>query len=117
MATPGGQGSVNSGNNLVGQYTEGSQGAIKLTRVGYASISTSIGGASVDHSHTLPANTGTISANHNHTVTVTGTSGAMSANATHSHTVTVTGTSGATGSGTAFSILPPYFALAYIMKS
>jgi microcystin-dependent protein len=78
---------------------------------------TGTGGASVDHSHTLPANTGTISANHTHTVSVTGTSGAMSANSTHTHTVTVTGTSGATGSGTAFSILPPYFALAYIMKS
>ena len=117
MATPGGQGSVNSGNNLVGQYTEGSQGPISLTRVGYASISTVIGSASVDHSHTYSGTTSDISANHTHTVSVSGTSGAMSANSTHSHTVTVTGTSGATGSGTAFSILPPYYALAYIMKS
>jgi len=41
MATPGGQGSVNSGNNLVGQYTEGSQGEVKLTRAAGA------------HSHTI----------------------------------------------------------------
>jgi microcystin-dependent protein len=45
------------------------------------------------------------------------TSGGMNSNTTHDHTVTVTGTSGATGSGTAFGILPPYYALAYIMKS
>lgn len=32
IATPGGQGSVNAGNNLVGQYTEGSQSTVKLTR-------------------------------------------------------------------------------------
>lgn len=87
---------------------------------------------SADHTHSVSGNTGGISANHthsftsgamnsnnthNHTVTVTGTSGAMSANATHNHTVTVTGTSGATGSGSAFNILPPYYALAYIMKA
>jgi microcystin-dependent protein len=61
--------------------------------------------------------TGTQSTDINHTHFVSGTTGGMSANTTHTHTVTVTGTSGATGSGTAFSILPPYFALAFIMKS
>jgi microcystin-dependent protein len=34
----------------------------------------------------------------------------------HTHSLSVTGTSGATGSGTSFSILNPYYALAYIMK-
>ena len=55
-------------------------------------------GVNIDHSHNF-------------------TSGGMNSNTTHDHTVTVTGTSGATGSGTAFSILPTYYALAYIMKS
>jgi len=129
MATPGGQGSVNAGNNLLGQHTEGSQGEVKLTRVGNASITTSIGNASADHNHTysgttsgISANhthtvtTGGVSADHNHTVTVTGTSGAMSANAVHNHTVTVSGTSGSVGGGLAHENRPPYFALAYIMK-
>lgn len=80
-------------------------------------ISVTNGNASADHTHTYSGTTSDISASHTHTVTVTGTSGAMSANATHSHTVTVTGTSGATGSGTSFSNLPPYYALAYIMKA
>jgi microcystin-dependent protein len=80
-------------------------------------ISVSNGNASVDHTHTYSGTTSDISAGHTHTVSVSGTSGAMSANATHSHTVTVTGTSGATGSGTSFSNLPPYYALAYIMKA
>ena len=70
-----------------------------------------------NHNHNYSGTTSDISANHTHTVTVTGTSGAMNSNQNHSHTVTVTGTSGATGSGTAFSILPPYYALAYIMKA
>lgn len=52
-----------------------------------------------------------------HTHSVAGDTGYMNSNNTHNHTVTVSGTSGATGSGTAFGILPPYYALAYIMKS
>jgi hypothetical protein len=58
-----------------------------------------------------------VSNDHNHTFSFSGNSGAMNTNQAHTHTVTVTGTSGATGSGTAFSILPPYYALAFIMKS
>jgi hypothetical protein len=54
---------------------------------------------------------------HTHSFSFSGNSGAMNTNQAHTHTVTVTGTSGATGSGTAFSILPPYYALAFIMKS
>jgi microcystin-dependent protein len=50
---------------------------------------------------------------HTHSITT----GSMNSNTTHTHTVTVTGTSGATGSGAAFTNLPPYYALAYIMKS
>lgn len=93
-----------------------------LVLIGSTNTSTSttgitLGNASSDHSHNYSGTTSNISANHTHNVTVTGTSGAMSANATHTHTVTVTGTSGATGSGTAFNNLPPYYALAYIMKA
>jgi microcystin-dependent protein len=60
-------------------------------------ISVSNGDASVDHNHTYSGTTSNISVN-------------------HTHSVTVTGTSGATGSATAFGTLPPYYALAYIMK-
>ena len=63
-----------------------------------AATGITLGNASVDHTHTYSGTTSNISAN-------------------HTHNVTVTGTSGATGSGTAFSILPPYYALAYIIKS
>lgn len=38
-------------------------------------------------------------------------------NAAADHTHTFSGTSSSVGSGTAFSILPPYYALAYIMKT
>jgi len=69
----------------------------------------------INHGHDYSGNTGfsNQSINHAHTFT----SGTMNSNTTHTHTVTVTGTSGATGSGTAFSNLPPYYALAYIMKA
>jgi hypothetical protein len=72
-------------------------------------------GTSNDHNHTVSGDTGFMNGNVNHSHSFT--SGTMNSNTTHTHTVTVTGTSGATGSGTAFGILPPYYALAYIMKS
>jgi microcystin-dependent protein len=49
-----------------------------------------------------------------HTHTYSGTTSAVSGD--HTHTVTVTGTSGSAGSGAAFTNLPPYYALAYIMR-
>lgn len=60
-------------------------------------VTTSLGNASVDHTHTVSGTTG-------------------SGGGSHTHTFSVSGTTGSTGSGTAFSILPPYYALAYIMK-
>jgi microcystin-dependent protein len=51
----------------------------------------------------------------NHGHSYSGTTSDISAN--HTHTFSFSGTSGATGSGTAFSNLPPYYALAYIMKA
>jgi microcystin-dependent protein len=62
------------------------------------------------HNHTVT--TGGVSADHNHTYS--GTTAGVSSD--HTHTFSFSGTSGSTGSGSAFSILPPYLALAYIMK-
>jgi microcystin-dependent protein len=62
-------------------------------------ISVSIGNANADHSHTYSGTTSTVSADHNHTVTVSGTTG------------------NGTGGGLAHENRPPYFALAYIMKT
>lgn len=52
---------------------------------------------------------------HSVSMTVSGTTAGMSAN--HTHSVTVTGTSGSTGGGLAHENRPPYYALAYIMKT
>jgi len=76
-------------------FASGSQHQINFNASHDHTITT--GGTSVNHTHTYSGTTSDISANHN-------------------HAVTVTGTSGATGSGTAFNILNPYYALAYIMK-
>jgi microcystin-dependent protein len=76
-------------------------------------VSPTTSDVSADHNHGFGTNTVDI----NHTHFVSGNSFGMNSNTTHTHTVTVTGTSGATGSGTAFSNLPPYYALAYIMKA
>jgi microcystin-dependent protein len=56
------------------------------------------------------------STNIDHTHSFSATSGNMSANTTHSHSFSLSGNTGSTGSGTAFDNLPPYYALAYIMK-
>lgn len=59
------------------------------------------------HSHSLTIGDMSQNATHTHTFST----GAMSANSTHSHTITTTSTSVTIadfGSGTAFSILPPY---------
>lgn len=83
----------------------------------------------VGHSHTASSNV--VDLSHTHSITVptsgysaglttsstpfngSGTTGPMSANATHSHTITVN-TAGVTGIN---ANLPPFYALAYIMKS
>lgn len=80
-----------------------------------ATTGISLGNANADHSHYISGTTSGISANHTHTVSVSGTSAGVSSN--HTHTVTVTGTSGGTGGGLAHENRPPYYALAWIMKS
>jgi len=85
------------------------------------------------HSHTFSATTGATDLSHTHTYGSSGNYGSGSANAydarnnnsfttsgasvSMNHTHTVSGTTATTGSGTAFNILNPYYALAYIMKS
>jgi hypothetical protein len=76
--------------------SSGSQAASATTDA--ASTGISINSANIDHTHGF-------------------TSGGMSANSTHDHTVTVTGTSGSAGSSATNANLPPYYALAYIMKT
>jgi microcystin-dependent protein len=81
-----------------------------------------------DHAHTYSGSTGNVSADHNHAISLT--SGAMSANSTHTHTITTGGasismshshtfsfTSNATGGGLSHENRPPYYALAFIIKT
>lgn len=68
-------------------------------------------GTSNDHAHYFSATSGGVSANHTHSITT----GGVSAN--HTHTVTVSGTSGSVGGGLAHENRPPYYALAWIMKT
>lgn len=96
ISTPGGQGSVNSGDNLVGQNTEGSQNIAKYT--GSATANISVSTTNIDHNHTYSGTTSGFSAN-------------------HTHTVSVSGTSASAGGGLSHENRPPYYALAFIMKT
>ena len=83
-----------------------------LSSLSRASLQTPVGySMNIEHTHTIPAlTTGGMSANATHSHTC----GAMSANETHTHTISTTAaekTISDFGSGTAFSILPPYTAL------
>lgn len=51
------------------------------------------------------------------TTSSSGTGISINSGGAHTHTFSGTGTTSSVGSGTAFSILPPYYALAYIMKT
>lgn len=65
-----------------------------------------------DTNHTHNVTTGAQSASHTHNVDLS--SGANSDSHTHTYTFTTSNSVGAVGS--AFGIMPPYYALAYIMK-
>ena len=75
------------------------------------------------HAHTLTlynsgygaTGSGTVAATIGTYSTAAATTG-ISINAVGDHTHSFSGTTSSIGSGTAFSILPPYYALAYIMK-
>jgi microcystin-dependent protein len=86
-----GEGAIGGGNTV--QQNAGSENTSTNT------TGISVGNANADHSHTYSGTTATVSADHNHTVTVSGTTG------------------NGTGGGLAHENRPPYFALAYIMKT
>ena len=83
-------------------------------------------------SETTTTTDGTMNSTHTHNISIpahSGTSGAMSASATHTHSITgssgnpsttlshsVSGSTDSTGSGNAFSIMPPSLTLNYIIK-
>jgi len=72
------------------------------------SFTTGTMSANASHDHSFTTST---QSDHNHSVS--GTTGGMSANQSHSHSISI----GNTGGGNAHENRPPYFALAYIMKS
>jgi len=63
-----------------------------------------------DHSHTLSGASADSAGDHSHTLSGT-------ADSAGAHTHSFSATSGSTGSGTAHENRPPYYALAYIMKT
>lgn len=72
-----------------------------------------------DHSHTISGwnHDSTGGARPNYFDPISGdTTRTLTTNTTGAHTHTVSGTTDATGTGTAVSFLPPYFALCYIQK-
>jgi hypothetical protein len=110
--------------NFLGNYAGGSQnGTNNIRSFGFDEVSgtnsattgITLGNASVDHSHTYSGTTSDISANHTHTVSVSGTSGPMSANSTHTHTVTASGTTAANGSASDWA--PRYIDLIICAKN
>lgn len=129
----------NTGNHSHGVYANNSGGTYTWGGGNYGSTAnasnyivvntTNTGGhshnvatyGSGDHSHNFNANTGN-SGNHTHNV-----SGDSSAGGDHSHNFTgtaignhthsVSGTTGGTGSGSAVTITPIYYALAFIQKT
>jgi microcystin-dependent protein len=90
--------------SVQGQTNSGAQGrtdafqSTSVTSTNAATTGISLGNADADHTHTYSGTTSAVSGD-------------------HTHTVTVTGTSGSTGSGASFTNLPPYYALAFIMKT
>ena len=99
-------------NHVIDAVDGGTAGSI----TGVAGLSSKADGADFgtanagSHNHTFT--TSGMSANHTHTYS--GTTSAVSGD--HTHTVTVTGTSGSAGSSATNANLPPYYALAYIMR-
>lgn len=65
-----------------------------------------------DHTHVI---SGTINSNGAHTHTISG-SGSATITSGGAHTHSVSGNIGNTGNGEAFDIMPPYYALCFIMK-
>lgn len=108
----GGSGNINSGAGYTSlAYTGVSVNATNTDHTHTYSGTTS--GISANHTHTIT--TGGVSTNHTHTWSFSGTSAGMSA--THNHSLSVSGTTSSVGGGLAHENRPPYYALAYIMKT
>jgi microcystin-dependent protein len=98
-------------------HTSFSNGAPNGAGAGIA-LTSSSGGNTPGHAvqnNTTGITVSNGNASQDHTHTYSGTTSGVSGD--HTHTVTVTGTSGSTGSGASFTNLPPYYALAFIMKT
>ena len=98
----GGNGSVNLGNNLVGNPGQ-RQTTTRVSESGTTGIT--LGSASTG-----------LTLNSSGTGITVATSLTTASAHTHSLSVTLSGTSGSTGDATPISILPPYYALCYIQK-
>lgn len=99
-------GTVNSANLAAPSYGSGPSQGTSNTGAHSHNFTTAGGG---DHSHTLSGNAAS-AGDHSHTLSGT-------ADSAGAHTHTFSTTSGSTGSGTAHENRPPYYALAYIMKT
>lgn len=97
----------NSVNNFSVQVTQiAPNGSFGTSAAGAHSHNFTTAGAG-DHAHNFTTAAG---GDHAHNFTTAG-------GGSHSHTLTISGDSGASGSGTAHENRPPYYALAYIMKT
>lgn len=73
-------------------------------------------GAAGDHQHAINGNTGGISANHYHAVTIGGATAAAGSGGTHTHTANAVPGHGHVISSNTLRETMPYYALAFIMK-
>lgn len=131
--------------DLRGRFIIGAGGDYNPDSTGGSATQTLISGNLPAHTHTISGVSGTGGSHthavsdpgHTHAYTVVSGFGALAGgsgvglaststsasgtgitiNSAADHTHTFSGTTSSVGSGTAFSILPPYYALAYIMKT
>ena len=92
----GGNGAPNGGG--AGSALTNTGNSPNYTQTAYTGISVSNGNASADHTHTYSGTTSAVSV-------------------THTHTLTLASTAANTGGGLAHENRPPYYALAFIMKT
>jgi microcystin-dependent protein len=116
--------------NLQNRFIVGAGDTYAVDATGGAASVTLTTGQLPAHTHSFSGTTNTTGA-HTHTVGTTGAvsadqGGAGSSNAAETtrttssagdHSHTFSGTTGSTGSGDAVATLPPYYAIAYIMKA
>jgi microcystin-dependent protein len=111
------QGTFNSSSAFTGVYDSGHAHNLELLNY----LAAPGGGSATGFTSPAALQTAVATANlvdpgHFHATTISGQTTSMSANNTHSHTVSGT-TGNGTGGGLAHENRPPYYALAYIMKT